>query len=150
MATDHDIPIKYVNATKKVDFQVVVFTKNYNTDTPKIYYVAWQVLAAQSSAQFKYPAEISIGATYQKSGQIITAGPFPAQLGSTWKITQSTENDTATLTNGMHKTISYNFCKFWFQYTRLSMRKLTCQCIAIASTPAYALLATSIHRKKNL
>jgi hypothetical protein len=95
------IPIKYVNATKHADFQVLVFTKNYSPDTPKTYYVAWQVLAAQSTSEFKYDTTISVGATYEKGGQTITAGPFQAQLGSTWEIQDPQEGATATLTQGI-------------------------------------------------
>ena len=98
-----DIPIKYVNATKNVDFQVLVFTKNFNTNTPNVYYVAWQVLAAQSSVDFKYSTEISLGATYQKGGLTITAGPFAAKLGSTWDINQPKPDESATLTERKYR-----------------------------------------------
>ena len=92
-----DIPIKYINATVSTDFEVVVFTKNYNVNTPQVYYVAWQILRAQTSAQFVYPVSTAVGATYHTGGQLITAGPFPAQLGSTWEITQDSINATAVL-----------------------------------------------------
>ena len=92
-----DIPIKYVNATTNTDFEVVVFTKNFSTNTPKTYYAAWQILRAQTSVQFVYPVSTAVGATYTSGGQIITAGPFPAKLGSTWEITQDSMNATAVL-----------------------------------------------------
>ena len=92
-----DIPIKYINATSNVDFEVVVFTKNFSTNTPKTYYAAWQILRGQTSVQFVYPVSTSVGATYKSSGQVITAGPFPAKLGSTWEITQESATDTAVL-----------------------------------------------------
>ena len=92
-----DIPIKYINATSSTDFEVVVFTKNFNTNTPEIYYCAWQVLRGQTSVQFIYPVSTGVGATYKSEGQIITAGPFPAPQGSTWEITQDSQNDTAVL-----------------------------------------------------
>ena len=93
-----DIPIKYVNATTSTDFEVVVFTKNFSTNTPQVYYVAWQILRAQTSAQFIYPVTTAVGATYHTGGQLVTAGPFPAELGSTWEITQNSINATAVLT----------------------------------------------------
>ena len=92
-----DIPIKYINATTNTDFEVVVFTKNFSTNTPKTYYAAWQVLRGQTSVQFVYPISTAVGATYTNGGQIITAGPFPAPLGSTWEITQDSINATAVL-----------------------------------------------------
>ena len=92
-----DIPIKYVNGTSNVDFEVVVFTKNFSTKTPEIYYTAWQILRGQSSVQFIYPASLSVGAIYTDGGQIITAGPFPAKLGSTWEISQENPEATALL-----------------------------------------------------
>jgi dynein heavy chain 1 len=98
------IPIEYINDTKKTDFKVLVFTKNYSVNTPKTYYVAWQILTAETSSQFEYAATISVGATYQKSGQIITAGPFQAELGSTWEIQDPEEGASATLTKGIYIT----------------------------------------------
>lgn len=92
-----DIPIKYINATTHTDFEVVVFTKNFNVNTPKVYYAAWQVLKGQSSVQFIYPVSCAVGCTYKSGGQLIMAGPFPAKLGTTWEIIQEDINDTAVL-----------------------------------------------------
>ena len=95
-----DIRIKYVNDTNDTDFQVVVFTKNFSMNTPETHYTAWQILQAHSSVQFIYPASTAVGATYTNGGQLITAGPFPAPVGSTWEITQPSVNDAAILTQG--------------------------------------------------
>ena len=103
-----DIPIKYVNATSNTDFEAVVFTKNYNTNTPKTYYCAWQILRGQTSVQFVYPVSTAVGAVYSQGGQIITAGPFPAELGSTWQITQESAKDTAVLSKGTIIIDNYN------------------------------------------
>ncbi len=92
-----DIPIKYINNTRNTDFEVMVFTKNYSTRTPKVYYVAWQVLRGQTSVEFKYPVSISVGATYYSSGLQVVAGPFGSDLGSSWRITQDKPVDTAVL-----------------------------------------------------
>ena len=91
------IPIKYVNSTGKTDFQVLVFTKNFSVNTPETYYAAWMVLRAQTQADFTYPKEIQVGATYEQGGQNILSGPFDANPGSTWSITQKTPSDTAVL-----------------------------------------------------
>ena len=103
-----DIPIKYVNVTGYTDFEVVVFTKNFSTNTPKTYYCAWQVLRGQSSVQFVYPVSLAVGATYTQGGQKIMAGPFPAPLGSTWQIIQETSTDTAALKQGIVEQIMIN------------------------------------------
>ena len=95
-----DISIKYINETNNTDFEVVVFTKNYSTNTPKTYYCAWQVLRGQNSVKFSYPVSTAVGAIYEHEDQTIAAGPFPAKLGSTWQITQDSANNTAVLSEG--------------------------------------------------
>lgn len=94
------IPIRYLNATGKTDFQVLVFTKNYSTNTPETYFAAWQVLQAQSEVDFVYPVDIEVEAYYVKGAQTIIAGPFTAALGSTWNLSQTSSNSTATLVEG--------------------------------------------------
>ena len=94
------IPIRYINNTGKVDFEVMVFTKNYNTKTPQIYYVAWQVLRAQSCVEFSFSSDIAIGASYKDNGQTIKAGPFLAESGTTWTIVQNDRRDTVVLSKG--------------------------------------------------
>ena len=100
---NEDIPIKFVNATGNTNFQVIVFTKNFSKNTPSTCYCAWKILTVQSSAQFTYPTSASIAASYVHGGQKITAGPFPAAMGSTWEVTQP--NYTAELRQG--KQIKY-------------------------------------------
>ncbi len=95
-----DIPIRYVNKTGKSDFEVVVFTKNFSTNTPQTYYCAWQILRGQTSVKFVYPVTTAIGATYKERGQEISAGPFDAELGSTWRISQESGQSTAVLKEG--------------------------------------------------
>ena len=114
-----DVPIKYINATTNTDFEVVVFTKNFSTNTPKTYYAAWQVLRGQTSVQFVYPVSMSVGATYKSGGQLITAGPFPAKLGSTWEITQESATDTAVLKQSKFDYIIYNILLFTYNMQRV-------------------------------
>ncbi len=95
-----DIVIKYVNKTGKTDFEVVVFTKNFSTNTPMTYYCAWQILRGQNNVQFVYPVTTAIGATYNKGGLEISSGPFPAELGTTWTISQESDESTAVLEEG--------------------------------------------------
>ena len=98
MATN--IPVKYFNDTGKTDFQVVVFTKNFSTNTPETNYAAWQVLRAQSEVDFVYPAENEVGASYEQGGQVIISGPFTASPGSTWDVVQDTPTSTTILSEG--------------------------------------------------
>ena len=93
----HDIPVRFINDTGKADFEVVVFTKNFSYNTPRTYYVAWQVLRTMASVDFFYPASVSVGATYNSQGQMSIAGPFLAELGTTWEITQETSSSMAEL-----------------------------------------------------
>ena len=95
--SDSSITVKYINATNDTEFQVCIFAKNFSTNTPRGVYIAWQVLKAQTSVSFTYPETLAVGATYKVQGQEITAGPFPANLGSTWEITQESLHDTAVL-----------------------------------------------------
>ena len=92
----YDIPVKFINDTGKTDFDVVVFTKNFSYNTPMTYYTAWQVLRTVDSAEFVYPASVFIGATYHSQGQML----FPAELGTTWEITQETPGFMAELKQG--------------------------------------------------
>ena len=92
------IPITYKNDTGASDFQVLVFTKNYSTNTPKTFYAAWEVLNAQTETKFAYPVEIEVGATYVKGDQLVISGPFAAKLGTTWTIQEEQNvDDTALL-----------------------------------------------------
>lgn len=101
------IPIIYKNLTGQSEFQVLVFTKNYSSNTPRTYYAAWEVLNAQTETKFSYPVDISVGATYQAGDQEIVSGPFTAKLGSTWAISQETAKTTANLLEGKIKWRSY-------------------------------------------
>ena len=95
-----NIRVKYINKTGSTDFQVLVFTKNFSTNTPETYYAAWQVLRAQTEADFNYPVEIEVGASYEQAGQVIISGPFGASLGSTWDVVQDTPTSTTVLSEG--------------------------------------------------
>ena len=105
---DNSIPVRYINKTGHVDFEVMVFTQNYNTKIPNIYYVAWQVLKAQSSVDFTFSSKIQVGAFYRTKGQTVRAGPFDAEPGSTWRIVQNEMQDTATLEKSMNSIINYS------------------------------------------
>ncbi len=89
--TATDIPIKFVN---KADATVVVFTKNFAPSADE-YYVAWQVLKANSTAEFVYPAKTSVGATH--GGANLLGGPFETEPGSVWEIHQEDESESPTL-----------------------------------------------------
>ena len=94
-----DIPITYYNKTGHVDFDVLVFIKNYTNHTTKKY-VCWQILRGQSSVDFVFPAVIQVGASYEYQGKIIKCGPLNAEMGSIWEIIQEKEDSTAVLRKG--------------------------------------------------
>lgn len=92
-----DIPIKYVNSSKRNDIQVVVFAKNDSSVYPTTLFTAWHVLRGQCSVQFTYPASLGVGVSYKTGGMTVTAGPIDAEPGSTWEITQESLHESATL-----------------------------------------------------
>jgi len=95
-----NINVKYINKTGNTDFEVMVFTKNYSTRTPKIFYVAWHVLRGQTSVTFQYPMDLAVGCSYNENNLKIVSGPFTAGSGSSWKIAQPKPNSTAVLQQG--------------------------------------------------
>ena len=71
MAGTTDIKITYVNDTGESDFDVVVFTKNFNENTPKVYYAAWKVFRTQNEATFVYPVSMEVGARHGSSTKVL-------------------------------------------------------------------------------
>ena len=101
MATiNSDIPITYYNQTGQNNFEVVVFTHNENPNAIDTPFVAWKVLKAQTAAQFVYPVDVGVGATWTESGIKSFAGPFDTTLGATWRLTQQTPQSPPNLTDG--------------------------------------------------
>ena len=95
---DEDIDISYFNMTEDVDFQVMVYAKNIIGTTN--YHTAWHVLQAQGRVDFKYPAKVEVGASHQYGNMDTQAGPFEADLGSTWEIIHEKPEDTPCLKKG--------------------------------------------------
>ena len=95
------IQIHYRNDTDDVDFKVLVFAQNFSPSIlnfKKQHYVAWRVLDAQTESKFTYSSDFEVMATYYDADQEVISGPFKADLGSTWQITQEGEDATALLT----------------------------------------------------
>ena len=113
-----DIPITYYKKTGHVDFDVLVFTKNYTNQTSK-QYVGWQVLRGQSSVDFNFSAMIQVGASYKHQGQDIKCGPLNAEMGSIWEIIQETEDSTAVLRKGSNSSHLYDHQNPPYYHTHL-------------------------------
>ena len=96
----NSIPIIYYNRTNSVDFDVLVFAKVLKSSIISNPYVAWQILRGQTSVSFVYPVNMQVGATYINKDQVVTAGPFDTNEGSTWEIVQDRSGDTAQLKQG--------------------------------------------------
>ncbi len=95
------IPISYYNFTGRVDFEVMVYSRNQNRYTPIEYEVAWRVLRGQGSVDFEYPFQLQVGATYyQHENEAIHCGPLDAEPGSTWEIIQNRPRDTPVMQQG--------------------------------------------------
>ena len=109
MATD--IPVKISIATNSAsDFQVVVFTKNYNAG-PETVFVAYKVLPASPSTNviFVYPVTTAVGATCEISGNKLMLGPFPTETGATWEIRQDDEEESPILEAGLYLRTCYSY-----------------------------------------
>ena len=98
--TSSDIPITYVNGTGKTDFQTLILSGND---------VAWYVIDTQSSAGFTYPGKSQVGAKYEVDHVTYMSGPYEANPGSSWTITQVDSNSAAILAEGI---ISNNVCGY--------------------------------------
>ena len=82
------------DSTLGLDFEVVVFAGGPRGN------VAWQVLRTQNSVAFEYPLQSEVGAFYEQSAQKVTAGPFPAELGSTWEAFRKNERTALLVSEG--------------------------------------------------
>ena len=101
MSITSPVDIHYKNETTNVDFQVMVFSRNYASNVGgQPVYAAWEVMRGQTEVRFRYSAEISVGATYRTQDQEIISGPFGAKLGTTWSVSQSSVDATAELLEG--------------------------------------------------
>ena len=105
------IPITYINKTGSIDFDVVVFMHNSRNSVEDIR-LPWQILRAQSSVTFTYPADMQVGATYIRNEQLVSAGPFNAKNGTTWEILQENTLFTPHLKQGNQSICMYN--NFYF------------------------------------
>ncbi len=97
---DDSIKIIFLNGTNDPNVVVVVTARNAS-DPDKDKLVAWKILVTQTSVSFEYPKETDVGAFFTRDEDVITSGPFPAEPGSHWKITQENEKGASTLNKGM-------------------------------------------------
>jgi len=93
-----DVDISYFNMTGDVDFQVMVYAKNIIEATN--YHTAWHVLKAQGRVDFKYPANVQVGAAHHYGNMESLSGPLEAEFGSTWEIIHENPQDTPLLRKG--------------------------------------------------
>ena len=54
--------------------------------------LAWYVIDTKSSAEFTYPGKSQVGAKYEVDGVTYMSGPYEANPGSSWTITQEDSN----------------------------------------------------------
>ena len=95
-----DVPIVYLNKTGRNDFAVVVFTKNEDLNAIETPFVAWQIIRAQTSANFAYPVFASVGVYWESNGVTLYSGPMIAAAGSTWEFTCPVQDGSGTLKEG--------------------------------------------------
>lgn len=92
-----DIPIKFINATGKVDFDVIVFAKTFSNSAAPLF-VAWQILRCQTSVRLLYPRSVEVGSSFTHGIQFVSCGPFKTQVGTTWEIRQGSKVSVPILT----------------------------------------------------
>lgn len=96
------VPIEYRNESKDPKVVVVVASKNVSpqdSDGEKL--VAWKILATQTKIFFSYPKATQVGCFYKHDHEIIVSGPFLADPGSSWKISQDSRYEAPLLLEGL-------------------------------------------------
>lgn len=91
-----DIPIKFINTTGKVDFDIVLFTKTFSNNSVPVF-VAWQILRCQTSVSLIYPHSVEVGSSFTHGIQLVSCGPFNAEVGTTWEIRQESKASSPML-----------------------------------------------------
>ncbi len=99
----HYVDIEYRNETEDPQILVVVASRNVseqNADTDQL--VAWKLLATQTRIFFRYPRATGVGAFFMHDHghELVMSGPFPADPGSGWTITQDSIHDAPILEEG--------------------------------------------------
>ena len=110
-----DIKIRYINATSKVDFAVVVFTKKTSVFQHLKCSMQLDKFSKDNVLLISFiqsPHQLELH-NYEENGQIITSGPFPAELGTTWEITQEL-GETADLKQSKSKLLIPDLLKLYY------------------------------------
>ena len=99
------VPIEYRNQSGDPKIVVVVASRNVSRqDSNKDKLVAWKILATQTKIFFSYPKTTQVGSFYKHDHEIIMSGPFSAELGSSWTITQDNIHEAPLLLEGQYIT----------------------------------------------
>ncbi len=95
------IALQLQNETKDPNIMVVVTAKNVSEqEKDQDQLVAWKVLTTQSIVFFSYPKSTKVSASFKRDDEVIMSGPFPAEPGSQWKITQENIKGAPILEKG--------------------------------------------------
>ncbi len=95
---DNSIKIIFLNAVDTNDPNVMVVATSRNASDPdKDKLVAWKILVTQTSFLSNTPKRLM----FTRVEDVITSGPYPAEPGSYWKITQENMKGAPTLKKGM-------------------------------------------------
>ena len=78
----------------------MVFTQNEALSAIDTPFVAWHVLYPQTAAEFVYPADVEVGATWEEGVVKNYSGPFRTKVGATWRMTMENPETTAILEDG--------------------------------------------------
>lgn len=95
-----NIPISFYNKTGSIDFDVMVFAKNYAMNYSLSYCLAWRILRGQGSVNFNFPRKLQVGAQYNFRNQVVRCRSLDAKPGTTWEIIHENPEDTAVMQQG--------------------------------------------------
>lgn len=100
----HSVRIEYRNQTDDPKVVVVVASRNVSEQDAdrKDHLVAWKLLATQTRIFFRYPKLTSVGAFFNYDHEIVMSGPFPADPGCYWRISQDTHRSAPVLLEGRY------------------------------------------------
>lgn len=101
MAQRSRIKIKYVNATRELNHQVVIFAKGQSMISR--HFVAWKVMKTETCEEFYYPMTAEVAAMYEHEDLSVMCGPFKADEGSMWHISQEDMASPPSLVEGIQR-----------------------------------------------
>lgn len=100
----NDIKITVLNKTSKQDFTICVFARNDSINAVDCPFIVWHTIQTQSKAEFVYPVKMGVGARFRTwQGIHNQCGPFVANAGSTWEVSQRHNDGCVIMTESKQR-----------------------------------------------